>query len=88
MILRPTTWGDIWPHAYVQDGAGETWKIVEEKAGWMLLQNRAGQRVSQLRPPDSTPVVSVEMTEPEALAAIYRAFPGAEIIEIKEMPTP
>lgn len=80
MITRETTWGDIWPYAYIQDKRGEVWKILEEKSGWLLLQNRAGQQASMERPADDVPVTSVEMEFEEAMAAIYRVFPGAQII--------
>ena len=84
MYLKETTWGDVWPYGYVQDARGETWKIVEEKQGWMLLQNRAGQQVSQMRPADEVPVTALLYTEAEAFDMFFRVFPGAQIIHIEE----
>ena len=79
-----TTWGDVWRYGYVQDKAGVVWKITDEKAGWLKLQNRDGQEAIRERPTPETPVVAMLSTEQEAFAAIYRAFPGAQIIDIRE----
>lgn len=84
MIEQPTTWGDVWTYGYVVDKNGVTWKITHEKSGWVQMVNREGQQVQMPRPEPTTPVTALLMTEPEALAAIRSAFPGAEIIEIKE----
>lgn len=84
MIEAPTTWGDVWTYGYVIDKNGAAWKIAHEKAGWVELVNREGDKRQMPRPPDPTPVTTLLMTEPEAFAVIKRHFPGAEIIEIKE----
>lgn len=80
MIRRETVWGDVWPFAYLEDKNGQAWKIIREQAGYLLMQNRAGQQASMLRPADTEPVVVLEMDFDEAMAAIYSAFPGAQII--------
>lgn len=84
MYLQQTTWGDIWPYGYVQDKAGEAWKLVDEKDGWILLQNAQGEQRSMLRPADHVPVTALLYTEGEAWRAIYTVFPGAQIIEIRQ----
>lgn len=84
MYPMQTTWVDVWQYGYIQDKAGTAWKILEEKDGWMLLQNQAGQQASMMRPDPMAPVTALLLTEQEAFAAIYRAFPGAQIIEVKE----
>lgn len=84
MIPEQTTWGDVWPYGYVVDQTGEAWKITHEKSGWIKLVNKAGEERQMPRPPDHLPVTALMMVESEAIAAIRRAFPGAEIIEIKE----
>ena len=81
MYAQQTTWGDIWPYGYVQDARGEVWKILEEKQGFILMVNRAGQQVSQLRPADHVPVTGVFYTEAEAMGMLFRVFPGAQIIQ-------
>lgn len=84
MITHQETWGDVWQFGYVVDQNGVAWKIVAEKAGWIQMVNREGKTTAMPRPPAHLPVTTLLMTEPEALAAIKGAFPGAEIIEIKE----
>lgn len=84
MIPEPTTWGDVWQYAYVQDKSGEVWKIVGEKSGWIKMINAQGREVDMVRPDPDTPVVTMAMTEPEAQEVIYRHFPGAQVIDIKE----
>lgn len=84
MYAHPTTWGDVWTYGYVRDKTGEVWKIAEEKDGWMKLVNRAGQERVMLRPDPAAPVTALQSTEEEALGAIFRAFPGAQIIEIQQ----
>lgn len=84
MIEQPTIWDDVWQFGYVVDKNGVAWKITHEKAGWVELVNRRGDKRQMPRPPGHTPVTTLLMTEPEALSVIKRHFPGAEIIEIKE----
>lgn len=88
MYAQPTTWGDIWQYGYVQDKTGEVWKLAEEKNGWILLVNAAGEQRSMLRPADNVPVTALLYTDEEAWRAIYSAFPNAQIIEIRQTGAP
>lgn len=84
MIVKQTTWGDVWPYGYVRDKSGVDWKILDEKAGWLLMQNREGQQASMERPRDDTPVTALFYEEHEALQMIFQVFPGAQIIATEE----
>lgn len=88
MYPQPTTWGDIWPYGYIMDKSGVAWKLVDEKAGYVLLRNAEGKEVSFLRPANDVPVTALFYTEQEAFACIYRVFPGAQIIDIRQEGTP
>jgi len=87
MHAVPTTWGDIWPFGYVLDKAGEAWKLVEQKDGWIMLQNAKGEQRSMLRPADHVPVTALHYTDDEAWRCIFTVFPGAQIIDIREKGT-
>lgn len=84
MIQHPTTWGQVWPSGYVKDRNGETWKLMDEKDGFVLLQNRTGEQRSMLRPSPDTPVTAVVYTEQEAISMMLSVFPGAQVIAQQE----
>ncbi len=67
---------------YIQDKAGTAWKVTDERAGWLKLENRNGETRSMVRPEGATPVTAVRYDEKEAIAMLYTVFPGAKVIGV------
>lgn len=84
MRPRPTTWGEVTVDTYLQGDRDEVWKVVDERDGWVLLQNRAGRQAPMQRPAPTRHVSVLEPTMEEAIA-VAAQYLGAIVIPDREV---
>lgn len=79
MIPRPGTWAQVQVGTYLQGDRDETWKVVDEKDGWVMLKNRAGALCPIVRPAPTQLVSILEPTMEEGVA-VAAHYLGAVVI--------
>jgi hypothetical protein len=76
-------WSDVRVEDFIAlpDGPGScTWKIVEEREGWLLVADQTGRSVSFQRPPEGT-FVDLVYREPSAFVQLVEQQLGGKVIE-------
>lgn len=74
-----TTWGDVEIGTFLQGDRDIIWKVADEKDGWVLLVNYAGEQRPIVRPAHNQLVSIVPPEEAEAISVAQHHL-GAVVI--------
>lgn len=74
-----STWADVKVGDFLQGDRSDAWKVVDEKDGWVLLVNYAGEKRPIVRPAPGQLVSIMPPEEAEAIA-VAQHYLGAVVI--------
>lgn len=76
MTPQQVFWNELGVGSYIVGNDGQTWRVLEARAGWLRVENPAGQQLS-MPPRDAHAVVTVLSPTPDEAIATFGAVLGA-----------